>query len=1351
MPAPDLRESIQSSLATFAARPLRSAATDLFRILGYDSDRKLDWTLDTFLDLTTKAASPLSEKDTGVLKKDIASLELLFQLTDSEITAAGHQDLFESRTAVDTTKIFSYLVIACELKRERYNRTELARLARLINKPLPMPALVLFKHGDTISLAILHRRLNKRQADKDVLEKATLIKDIRFVEPIRAHLEILQDFSLSHLAEDFGFHNFVSLHEAWRKRLDTFALNDKFYQEIADWYFWAQHLIAEGKIIPPRDADTEAERSLFLIRLLTRLIFCWFLLEKRLLPPALFRDKDLRKLLKDFTPDSASYYKAVLQNLFFATLNQPQTERVFVDPNRYRGVAPNRGATNLWRYGKLFPDYEKKTNRSESWENLVKPVPFLNGGLFDCLDHVYQKAEKQNNTRLDDFSEEPENTLHLPNDLFFGPERTVDLSADYGEEDKRTARSKKAKVRGLIEILSRYKFTIEENTPLDEEIALDPELLGKVFENLLASYNEETRTTARKATGSFYTPREVVSYMVDEALIAYLEPLLTAKDKQAKLRTLFDSRLEDFHNPFTPDETTQLITALDSVKIFDPACGSGAFPMGALNRLVDLLAKLDPTNRLWIALQQAKARKAEGWTADERKDAAAMWASLAEDDRFEADYARKLALIEQSIFGADIQPVAVQIAKLRFFISLICDQKTDPRSDNSGILPLPNLETRIVAANTLLPIQGAVTGAVTQADLMDYQIDALREELRRVRHDHFQARNPAKKKKCRDRDKELRDQIAATLKSNGLPTDTAAKLAAWDPYDQNEAAPFFDPVWMFGTAYTRPATPAITLAGEFADIINAAQNQQELTASKSNSGSQKPESGFEIVIGNPPYVRQEKIKDQKEALKPHYQCFTGTADLYVYFYERALQLLRTGGILSYITSNKWYRAAYGKPLRTFLAKQHTLLSVIDFGDAPVFTAIAYPTIVIARKGGDAKALKSNKFSALNWNPETPNTEIQHFAKYVLQHSSALPQSLLEDNGWRFAKRSGHALLERIREAGVPLGQYVRGRFYYGIKTGFNDAFVVDRATRDNLIQEHKSSRELLKPFLRGRDVKAWKCNFEDLWLIFTRRGTDISKFPAIERHLSVFREKLEPKPKDWTPGKPWPGRKAGPYEWFEIQDNIAYFEEFDVPKVIYPDIFEKPSFAYDAQGYTLTNTCYFIPHETHARYFTAILNSPVFEWFYGHISNRIRGGYLRAFSDYMQQIPIPEAGDVGRLLAERLVDFLGFLHQSTGANLSDFPRDPAMREFYERLLNGLVYELYLPEELHEAGLHLFDLVEAAQLPDLDALPAAKSDPKQKLRLLREKFEELADLRHPLRAALQKLSTLDSVRIIEGKA
>jgi len=1274
----------------------------------------------------------------------------------------SHTDLFQDPTAVENTRIHSYLFFVAELPGNTYTRGFLSAIARAINKPLPMPALILFRHGDSLSLAILHRRLNKREADKDVLEKATLIKDIRFAEPIRAHLEILNDFVFANLDAEFGIHNFVSLHAAWQKRLATFALNDKFYLEIADWYFWAQHLIAEGKIVPPRDVDTDAERSLFLIRLLTRLIFCWFLLEKRLLAADLFREHRLKALLKDFAPESPTFYRAVLQNVFFATLNQPHTDddgkpaRGFRKRNQSGGRDPNRGITNLWRYEDAFRD-------PTQWETVTKAIPFLNGGLFDCLDRVFQNTEQTPNSRLDGFSDNPDESTSIPNYVFFDDSgKTVDLSKDYGEDDKRAARSKRARVRGLIQILSRYKFTIEENTPLDEEIALDPELLGKVFENLLASYNPETATTARKATGSFYTPREVVSFMVDEALIAYLEPILAGTDPITRLHSLFEADAEHYDPPFDNTEIEQLVTALDEVKILDPACGSGAFPMGALHRLVDLLRKLDPENHFWEARQKArlaedKARASAISDEKRRQEALADLAQRAREfatifnaGRFDRDYARKLFLIENAIFGADIQPVAVQIAKLRFFIALICDQKTDAKASNQGVLPLPNLETRLVAANTLLPVPEMKTDGHV-GDLFERELEELRLQLRDVRHDHFAARSPATKRRCREKDARLRQQIADLLKrETHLPANTVRQLAKWDPYDQNSSAPFFDPVWMFGTAYTRPKTVAATFGGEMADIINAAQKQQELSSNPQSTVRNPQSMGFDIVVGNPPYVRQEKIKDQKEELRPYYaDTYTGTADLYVYFYDRALQLLRPGGILSYITSNKWYRAAYGEKLRAHLGRTTTLLHAIDFGDAPVFTAIAYPTIVIARK---ASPPPKHTFRALNWDPETPNTEIANFAKFYAARATRITQSSLSPQGWRFMAKKGQDLLDKLRIAGTPLGEFVRGQFYYGIKTGLNDAFVVDSTTRDQLIAEDTESSKLLKPFLRGRDVKRWRAKHEGLWLILIESSENKQhpwsgkplpqaerafrdSFPSIYTHFLPLREKLIAR------------TDQGHYFW-ELR-SCAYYNDFALPKVIYPDIYEHQSFAFDSIGYFAANTTYFIPHETRARFLTAVLNTPLVEWLYGQISNRIRGGYLRAFTDYMKQVPIPRAAAPVIAKMEELVDLLSFLYDSSLASRTTAqPRDPLIRDYYQDLLNALVYELYLPDDLHAAGLHFFDLLAVVKFPKLNGI---RSNATPCLTALRETFEELYAPKHALRAALQKLHTLEPIRIIEGKA
>lgn len=1322
--ATDQREALIAALADFESYPFFDASRRFFATLGYQSERRLPiGTVRQFCEQLDPQGK-LTDREREALSS-LKSLHLLFQLTDAEL--ASDTDLFDDKTAADATRIHSYLFFAAELPAGNYTRSFLSSIARAINKPLPMPALVMFRHGDGISLAILHRRLNKREADKDVLEKATLIKDIRCGkdEPIRAHLEILNDFVRANLDADFSIHNFVSLHNAWQKRLATYALNDKFYDEIASWYFWAKKLIARGDIIPPRHVDTDPERSLFLIRLLTRLIFCWFLLEKRLLPPALFREKHLKNLLKDFAPsrdkakpDTApTYYRAVLQNLFFGTLNQPADERGFRKRSAGGGRDPNRGITNLWRYADCFRDTNK-------WYAFAKDVPFLNGGLFDCLDRVYEKTDNADNSRLDGFSDNPKEAATLPNYLFFDDSgRTEDLSADFGDEKKATARSRKTPVRGLIDILSRYKFTIEENTPLDEEIALDPELLGKVFENLLASYNPETRDTARKALGAFYTPREVVSFMVDEALIAYLEPTLGGNDAITRIRALFEAPVEHFDNPFSDEETDQLVTALDDVKILDPACGSGAFPMGALQRLVNLLAKLDPQNDRWEAHQ--RARLADDRTAAQKlTDAEERTERLAEldrwdadlrvifdTDRFQPDYARKVFLIENAIFGADIQPVAVQIAKLRFFIALICDQKTHAAKANKGVLPLPNLETRIVAANTLLPAGSSTAGRLGQADLLDQRVDRLRAALREVHHEHFQARTLARKRRCRERDGRLRAELAEVLRGSGLPAKSAAALAGTDLFDQNSSSPFFEPGWMFSHPSPRRGHSAM--------------------------------EGFDLVVGNPPYVRHEKIKDQKDALKPHYpETFTGTSDLYVYFYDRALQLLRPGGVLSYITSNSFLNSAFGEKLRAHLAKTTRILALIDFAEAKVFTAITEPCIYIAKKEPPEK----NTFKALRWDEEKRPDNIR--AEFGA-NAFTMPQVVLSNPPWQIEVPRVRKWLDKLVSAGPPLGKFVGNRFYYGIKTGLNDAFIVETPVRDALIAADPKCKRIFKPFLRGKDLRKWKPEYSDQWFVTIPSSENAThpwsgkhdaeaekifrhELPSIYEHFRPFRDKLIAR------------ADQGRYYW-ELR-SCAYYDEFGKPKVIYQEINRTDSYAYDDTGLYMNNKLFMLPEAP--VWLVGVLNSPVAGFFLHRSTGVPKGGFLALQWPVFSPLPIAEPNKKQAELLTQLVQLAMLLTDLVPVGeRPDHPRDPLMRNYYEELLNGLVYELYLPEELHAAGLWMFERLGTAGLPDLEALPKA---PAARLIALREKYEEFHAPTHPLRAALQKLHTLDPIRIIEGK-
>jgi len=387
-----------------------------------------------------------------------------------------------------------------------------------------------------------------------------------------------------------------------------------------------------------------------------------------------------------------------------------------------------------------------------------------------------------------------------------------------------------------------------------------------------------------------------------------------------------------------------------------------------------------------------------------------------------------------------------------------------------------------------------------------------------------------------------------------------------------------------------------------------------------------------------------------------YHCYTGTADLYVYFYERALDLLRDGGILSFISSNKFFRSAYGQKLRELLARQ-TLHCIIDFGDAPVFTAIAYPTILVLSKAPS----DDSRLRAMNWQPGPPVEEFPHVFR---AHSFLLAQRELRPDGWRLASPVNLRLLDKLRAAGTPLGEYVNGRLYYGIKTGLNEAFVVDRATRDRLIAEHPSSADVLKPFLRGRDIKRWRVEPQDLWLIFTRRGINIKEYPAVYEHLLPFKKRLMP----GVPG----GRKPGSYEWYEIQDNIAYWQEFERPKIVYQDIARYFGMAWDDSGLYLANTCYFIARAK--KWMLAALLSSAMQFYVRKFIGSDEGGFIRLFSIHVEKFPIPTTMPSDQAALEALVDrILAAKQTNPQADVTDL----------EREIDERIYHLYglTPEEI----------------------------------------------------------------------
>ena len=593
---------------------------------------------------------------------------------------------------------------------------------------------------------------------------------------------------------------------------------------MSDWYAWAIKQIKFPNDIDDK-TDDEKYNNESAIRLITRLMFVWFLKQRHLIPEEFFDEKYIAEnLLKEFDPHKteglfkqksleSKYYKAILQNLFFAMLNRPICEEGSKELNgrRFRKAEGDYNINYLMRYEEYF----KNTQLFVDLAN--KTVPFLNGGLFDCLD------DKDKGKYYDCFTDRKAINKYLvfPDFLFFGEEagKNIDLSEFYGDMKK-----KKVSARGIIDILKRYNFTVEENTPFDKEVSLDPELLGKVFENLLAAYNPETQTTARKQTGSFYTPREIVQYMVDESLVAHLKRTV-GEDLEAEYRKL----LQYTDEPFDLNEQQRhaIMQSLYNCKILDPACGSGAFPMGILQQMVHILQRIDPDNTNWkeMMLNLAVGETKEALMSDISEEQQELKKDINrsfDKNINRPDYARKLYLIENCIYGVDIQPIAIQISKLRFFISLVVDQKTnDNPTDNFGIRPLPNLEAKFVAANTLIGLEKIDASLFDTDEVKDKE-----EEMKEARHKIFSAKTVKTKRKYRQRIADIRQELSALLEESGaVGNDGAKQLNSWDMFDQNASSPFFDPEWMFGV-----------------------------------------KDGFDILIGNPPYGLFNKKQNKGESI-----------------------------------------------------------------------------------------------------------------------------------------------------------------------------------------------------------------------------------------------------------------------------------------------------------------------------------------------------------------------------------------------------------------------------------------------------------------------------------------------------
>jgi adenine-specific DNA-methyltransferase len=1153
------KREIEQALKALTGTPFGGGALKLLEVLGYKSNRRLKARSSSPKDFLAlfEQAKELNAKP--ALLDQWQSAEFLFQLTGDEVHDTRQVTMqFEDAGKWEKSRIESYIFLAIELKPGHYTRTDLASITRVLNRLFEMPAMILFKLDSTLTLSVIDRRLHKRDSSRDVLEKVTLIKDVRLAKPHRAHVEILHDLHIEELRSKHEFKSFQGLHDAWRKTLDTSELNKRFYKEIANWYFWALKHVEFPKDAP----KTDGKDHVSVIRLITRLIFCWFIKEKGLIPEALFDDAQVGRVLSGFAPDqpedeSSVYYRAILQNLFFATLNTESELRAwavgkehFMSPGFYRSQG-------------CFREPDKALD-------LFKTIPFLNGGLFECLDKDFGEGVSPRYRRVDGFSRRPDSQPTVPDFLFFADGDEVDLSDDYGD-----AKFEKVEVRGLLRTFEHYKFTVAENTPIEEEVALDPELSGRVFENLLAAYNPETGATARKQTGSFFTPREIVNYMVDEALIACLaakleEKIPVARDIEARLRHLFSYTVEDHR--FSKSETEALIAAIDRLKVLDPAVGSGAFPMGILHKLVYILGKLDKNNEAWKEKQIAKASEIPDSTAREKAVADIEQAF----ERNEFDYGRKLYLIENCIYGVDIQPIAVQIAKMRFFISLVVDQKLDEAATNRGIHPLPNLETKFVAANTLIGIDRPRQTALRNPD-----INQLERELADLRRRHFTVSSLKTKRKLRDRDGTLRSEIADLLRKDGWKDVTARMLAKWDPYDQNAHADFFDLEWMYG-------------------IIG----------------------GVDIIIGNPPYIQLQanggRLADRYEARG--YLSFARTSDVYCLFYERGHQLLNATGHLCYITSNTWLSAKSCTKLRAYLTEHSQPKLLLALGESVFESAVVDACILLAGSQPGEEPLRAIELKA--------GDDIG-----LVDSRQACLVSPTAD-AWSIVADDAVALFEKMKNAGPPIKKW-GVCIYRGVTTGYNEAFIVTKATKDELVARDPRSRDILKPVLRGRDIQRYRAAYADRYLIatFPALSIDINRYPAVRDYLRTFGKRLE------QTGRV-DARKKTAHRWFETQDDTGYYAEFEKEQLVWIELVDRGRFACVEPGMYCDTSCFTMTGDD-IRYLAAVLNSRLIAWYFPRTCPTSGMGTCRWKKTYINEVPVPiptkvQKASLTKLVAEAL-------------------------------------------------------------------------------------------------------------------
>lgn len=725
---------------------------------------------------------------------------------------------------------------------------------------------------------------------------------------------------------------------------------------------------------------------------------------------------------------------------------------------------------------------------------------------------------------------------------------------------------------GLFDFFDRFNFTIDENDPTDAEVSVDPEMLGKIFENLLED---------NKDKGAFYTPKEIVNYMVNESLIAYL-------GDEPDIRNFV---LTQDASAFVDSKKTQLDAKLAEVKICDPAIGSGAFPMGLLNLLCKCRQSLQPA---------------------ERQHDKKMIAALKRD------------IIQQNIYGVDIEKGAVDIARLRFWLSLIVDEDTPE--------VLPNLEFKIMQGNSLLESyegidlsglageKGSRTRAQSkiQTSLVFDERQAM-EQIQKDLNKFYKTDSHAEK-----------ESLTLSINNN---VREYIKYIAPQKSKEIDAMPVPNDKFFLWHAY-------------FRDVF-----------------SRKGKEGFDIVIGNPPYIQLQTMGVISDTYKNEaFETFNKTGDIYCLFVEQGMDLLCKDGVLTYIMPNKWMQAGYGKELRLYLSKKR-ILNFVDFSDYQIFAnATTYVCIPLLQNTKPLAKFKASYMKDADMSKIPERSDVFDTADFGAE-------------SWVLSSSAEKKLRDRVEKSFPRLKNFVGGEAYRGVLTGLTKAFLIDEATKNSIISKDNSAKKIIHSVIRGRDVQPYQNAEIGAYLIgsFPARNLNIDDYPSVKSWLLSFgKERLEQTGKKYIiNGEAIKARKKTGNKWFETQDQIGYFSQFAKPKIMYQAFQVKPCFIYDESGLYCNNSMWILPTENKA--LLGLLNSKMGWWLISKYCTQIQNGYQLIWK-YFGEVPIALAENENTKKIAEIVDSI----------LAEKKKDPsANTSKLEEEIDNLVYELYglTPEEI----------------------------------------------------------------------